>query len=133
MEKFNSSLKKKLKSISRPVSGLIFQSKYKIKNLKKFKGKKLLAFAGIGKPENFFRLLRENGLKVKHEVSFPDHYNYERIEIKNLIELAKERKLKLVTTEKDYFRIKDLGFKKIDYVSIDLKINKYNSFEKEVL
>ena len=46
---------------------------------------------------------------------------------------AKERKLKLVTTEKDYFRIKDLGFKKFDYVSIDLKINKYNSFEKEVL
>ena len=75
--KRNSSFEKKLKSISSNIK--IFQSKYKIKNLKKFKGKKLLAFAGIGNPENFFRLLRENGLKVKHEVSFPDHYNYERI------------------------------------------------------
>ena len=32
----------------------------------------------------------------------------------------------LITTEKDYFRIKDLGFDKIQYLKIELKI-----FEKE--
>ena len=47
--------------------------------------------------------------------------------------LAKEKGLKLITTEKDYFRIKQLGFKKIDYVSVNLKIINFKNFEKELL
>ena len=121
----------KLKSISDSIE--IFQSKYEIKNLKRLKGKKILAFAGIGNPNNFFKLLKEHGLKIKQEISFPDHYNYKKSEVKNLILLAKEKGLKLITTEKDYFRIKQLGFKKIDYVSVNLKIINFKNFEKELL
>ena len=121
----------KLKSISDSIE--IFQSKYEIKNLKRLKGKKILAFAGIGNPNNFFKLLKEHGLKIKQEISFPDHYNYKKSEVKNLMLLAKEKGLKLITTEKDYFRIKQLGFKKIDYVSVNLKIINFKSFEKELL
>ena len=121
----------KLKSISDSIE--IFQSKYEIKNLKRLKGKKILAFAGIGNPNNFFKLLKEHGLKIKQEISFPDHYNYKKSEVKNLMLLAKEKGLKLITTEKDYFRVKQLGFKKIDYVSVNLKIINFKSFEKELL
>ena len=121
----------KLKSISDSIE--IFQSKYEIKNLKRLKGKKILAFAGIGNPNNFFKLLKEHGLKIKQEISFPDHYNYKKSEVKNLMLLAKEKGLKLITTEKDYFRIKQLGFKKIDYVSVNLKIINFKNFEKELL
>ena len=46
---------------------------------------------------------------------------------------AKKKGLELITTEKDYFRIKRLGFKKIDYVTVDLKIINYKSFERELL
>ena len=53
----------------------------------RFKGKKLLAFAGIGNPGNFFRLLRDYGLKTKDEISFPDHYNYTKEELKNYLNL----------------------------------------------
>ena len=129
--KRNIPFEKKLKSISDSIE--IFQSKYEIKNLKRMRGKKILAFAGIGNPKNFFKLLRENGLKIKQEISFPDHYNYKKSEVKNLMLLAKEKGLKLITTEKDYFRIKQLGFKKIDYVSVNLKIINFKSFEKELL
>ena len=129
--KRNILFEKKLKSISDSIE--IFQSKYEIKNLKRMRGKKILAFAGIGNPKNFFKLLRENGLKIKQEISFPDHYNYKKSEVKNLMLLAKEKGLKLITTEKDYFRIKQLGFKKIDYVSVNLKIINFKSFEKELL
>ena len=129
--KRNIPFEKKLKSVSESIE--IYQSKYEIKNLKKFRGKKILAFAGIGNPESFFRLLKDSGLKIKQEISFPDHYNYKRNEIENLIFKAKEKGLKLVTTEKDYFRIKQLGFKKINYVSVNLKIINYKSFEKELL
>ena len=129
--KRNIAFEKKLKSISSNIE--IYQSKYVIKNLKKFRGKKILAFAGIGNPESFFSLLRENGLKVKQEISYPDHYNYTRSEIENLISKAKDKDLTLLTTEKDFFRIERSGLKKINYVSVDLKILNYKSFEKELL
>ena len=77
--------------------------------------------------------MKDNGLKVKQEISFPDHYNYTKKEIENLISKAKEEGLTLLTTEKDFFRIKRSGFKKINYVSVDLKIINNKSFEKELL
>jgi len=127
----NIAFEKKLKSISSNIE--IYQSKYVIKNLKRFRGKKILAFAGIGNPQNFFDLLRDNGLKVKKEISFPDHYNYTKKEIENLISKAKDEALTLLTTEKDFFRIKKSGIKNINYVSVELKISNYKSFEKELL
>ena len=129
--KRNILFEKKLKSMSDSIE--IFQSKYEIKNLKRLRGKKILAFAGIGNPKNFFKLLRENGLKIKQEISFPDHYNYKRKEIENLMLLAKEKRLELITTEKDFFRIKQLGFRKMNYISVNLKIINYRGFEKELL
>ncbi len=129
--KRNITFERKLKSISNTIE--IFQSRYIIKNLKKFRRKKILAFAGIGNPENFFKLLRENGLKVKQEISFPDHYNYTKTEIKNLIFKAEEEGLTLLTTEKDFFRLKRSGFRKINYISVNLKILNNKSFEKVLL
>ncbi len=129
--KRNIAFEKKLKSISNNIE--IFQSKYVIKNLKRLRGKKILAFAGIGNPENFFDLLRDNGLKVRKEISFPDHYNYTKKEIENLISKAKDGALTLLTTEKDFFRIKKFGIKNINYVSVELKISNDKSFEKELL
>ena len=129
--KRNIAFEKKLKSISNNIE--IYQSKYIIKNLKKFKTKKILAFAGIGSPENFFRLLKDNGLKVKREISFPDHYNYTKKEIENLILKAKEEGLTVLTTEKDFFRIKRSGIRNLNYVSVDLKIINDKSFVKELL
>ena len=127
----NLSFEKKLKSISSNIE--IYQSKYEIKNLKKFKGKQVMAFAGIGSPEKFFDLLKDNGLKVKKEISFPDHYHYSKNEIKNMILKSREKGLKLITTEKDFYRIKQLGLGKINFVSVELKIKNYKSFEKELL
>ena len=129
--KKNISFEKELKLISNNIR--IYQSKYIIKNIKKFKGKKIFAFAGIGNPDSFFNLLKESGLNIKDRVSFPDHYNYTKNEILDLILRAKKEKLKLITTEKDFYRIKKFGLKKVDYVSIELRIKNYNSFIKEVL
>ncbi len=129
--KRNVNFEKKLKLISNNIK--IFYSKYEIKKIGKYKDKNILAFAGIGNPNNFFSLLKNNGLKLKEKVSFPDHYPYTKNEINKMILRAKKKNLKLITTEKDYFRIKQLGLKKIDYISVELKIVKYKIFEKEII
>ncbi len=125
--KLERNIKSKLKNVK------IFYSSYIPKRIDKLKNKKILAFAGIGNPNNFFQLLKNNRLDLIKKVSFPDHYNYSKNEIMKLLNDAKEKKLTLVTTEKDYYRLKALKLKKINYISVDLKITKKTAFINEIL
>ena len=70
----NLEFENKIKKVNKDIK--IFYSTYKIKNLYKFKSKKVVAFAGIGNPSNFFKLLKENNINLKKTYSFPDHHNY---------------------------------------------------------
>jgi len=66
---------------------------------------KVLAFAGIGTPEKFFRTVKSLGARVMAEVSFPDHHPYTERDIRNLKRRALELEADLVTTEKDVVRL----------------------------
>jgi len=66
----------------------------------------LLAFAGIGDPQRFFRTLRASGLDVKAERAFPDHHPFSPEEISSLVAQAAQQELTLVTTEKDLVRLR---------------------------
>ena len=111
----------------------IFYANYYPTNIRDFKNKKLLAFAGIGAPENFFDLLEINNLDVIKKVSFPDHYKFTRTQILNIIHDAKDKKLEIVTTEKDYHRIKNYGFKDINYLKIELQMTNEKKFVDQIL
>lgn len=81
--------------------------KAKEKSLAPLKGKDVLAFAGIGRPQKFFDMLQENGIHPVKTEEFPDHYFYTRFDIEGL--LKKANGLPLVTTTKDAVKIpKDL-------------------------
>ena len=127
----NLEFEKKIKNISKNIS--IFYSEYLPTNIKDFKNKNLLAFAGIGNPENFFNLLEKNNLMLKKKIAFPDHYDYSEKELNKLIDFSLKNNLKLVTTEKDYFRIKHHKLPQIDFLNTDLEIININKFEKEVI
>ena len=62
----------------------IFYTKYKPQNINEFKNNKVAAFAGIGNPENFFNLLRDNKIDLVEEIKFPDHHKYSENELENL-------------------------------------------------
>jgi len=115
----------KIKKINENIK--IFYSKYKIKNLDKFKNKKVLAFAGIGNPSNFFELLKKNNINVKETISYPDHYNYSEEDYGFLIK-KKEQDVLLATTEKDYYRLNEKMKQSFDYVDVDLEIDNKNEF-----
>ena len=71
------------------------------------RGKRVLAFAGIGDPARFFATLRASGIDVVSERAFADHHPYSQTEIEGLIGEAKRDGLSLVTTEKDLARLRD--------------------------
>ena len=96
-----------------------FYSKYKIKNLEKIQNKEIIAFAGIGNPSNFFDLLIENNIKINKTYSFPDHHNYSE---KDFEKILGDKSRKIVTTEKDYYRMNDKQKENCDYVEVNLEI-----------
>jgi tetraacyldisaccharide 4'-kinase len=73
--------------------------------LSSLRGQRVLAFAGIGDPERFFRTLRSNGVEVAGQRAFADHHPFTQGEVEALVEEAKREALKLVTTEKDLARL----------------------------
>jgi len=133
----NIEFENKINKINKNVK--IFYSKYKITNLDKFKNKKVLAFAGIGNPSNFFELLKENNINVKKTYSYPDHHFYSVGELDGIMadrfifsdlktKKVNEQDVLLVTTEKDYSRINNYNKQFIDYVEVDLEIENKNEF-----
>jgi tetraacyldisaccharide 4'-kinase len=70
------------------------------------RGKRVLAFAGIGDPNRFFKTLRAAGIEVAAERAFSDHHPFSQNEIESLIAQAKGDALTLVTTEKDLARLR---------------------------
>ncbi len=111
----------------------IFYSRYIPKNIDIFLNKKLLAFAGIGNPENFFELLDKNKLFVEKKLIFPDHYEFNKNEIIDIIKEAKEANLKIITTEKDYCRIKKFELSEIDFLRNELQIHEDEKLIERVL
>ena len=121
----------KILSISNKVK--IFYSKYLPENIEEFKNKNLFAFAGIGNPSNFFKLLGDNNLNVQTKLAFPDHYKFSKSEIKKIVDESFKNNLELITTEKDYFRIKHYGFKNIKFLKIRLEILEKDKLINQIL
>lgn len=110
----------------------IFYTKYQLQDLNEYKEKKIICFAGIGNPINFFQLLKENKLNLLEEISFPDHYNYSKTELNNLIKKANNSNAILLTTEKDYLRIDEEYKKNINYLKIKVEMENKNKFIEEI-
>ena len=92
----------------------------------------MIAFAGIGNPNNFFDLLKENQINVVKTFEFPDHYTYTQNDLAKLKSEAKDLNASLITTEKDYMRINSINRKKINFFKISLKITNKNKLIKEL-
>ncbi len=106
----------------------IFYSSYKPVNLKDFEfDKKYLIFSGIGNPKSFKDLLIKNNFNIAKEIIFPDHFNYKLNDIKKIEKMAKDLDAKIITTEKDFVKIKKFKIENINFLKVELEIeNKEN-------
>lgn len=73
--------------------------------IERLKTKRLVAFAGIGRPQKFFDTLEQAGIELFMQATFPDHHPWKLAEIHQLIVRTQDDRLTLVTTEKDFVRM----------------------------
>jgi tetraacyldisaccharide 4'-kinase len=68
-------------------------------------GKRVFAFAGIGRPDKFFASLREAGAIIVGTAAFPDHHSYTDADATHLRARAAAAGATLATTPKDTVRL----------------------------
>ena len=108
--------------------------KYEILNLNEFeKDEKYLVFSGIGNHKTFISTIKEYGLNILKDIEFSDHYQYREYDLKKILNEAEKLNCKIITTEKDYFRIKDINKKEIKFIKTNLKILDQEKFIKSIL
>ena len=126
----NDKFEQKILNINKDLE--IFYSNYKPTNIDQFKNKKLLALAGIGNPDNFFQLMEKNNLDIKEKLIFPDHYQFTKKEVENIVEVSRNKNYQIIMTEKDFFRIKDYNIEGLKYLKVSLEINDKDRFIKRL-
>mgnify|MGYP001166389928 CR=1 FL=1 len=102
---------------------IIYTKTKLVGNYNSIKKYKLIGFAGIAHPSNFFDLLVENNFKLEKKISFPDHFKYTSEQILKIIEMAKENDFKIVTTQKDFTKIPNDLKIFIKPIEIDITFN----------
>ena len=85
---------------------------------------KFLAFSGLGNNVKFFNTLKSANYKIALTKEFEDHHNYKEHEIADLIKLANENNLKLITTEKDIVKIPKKYHLKINCLKMKIEFDK---------
>tara|TARA_B100001939_G_scaffold328297_1_gene323523 strand:+ start:2461 stop:3387 length:927 start_codon:yes stop_codon:yes gene_type:complete len=96
---------------------------YIITNLNEFdKRDKFFAFSGIGNHQTFISTAEQNGLQVKYDLEYPDHYQYKKKDIEKIYKISSELNCKIITTEKDYLRLKNFNLENIKFIKSKLKI-----------
>ncbi|MBI1206925.1 MAG: tetraacyldisaccharide 4'-kinase [Azospirillum sp.] len=81
-------------------------------------GRRVLAFAGIGRPAKFFESCAELGAEVVGTAAFPDHHPYRLDQIMALAERARGQAAVLVTTAKDALRLPEAVRTMVDVLAV---------------
>jgi tetraacyldisaccharide 4'-kinase len=84
-------------------------------------GLRLMAFAGIGRPEKFFATLRGLGASLVGARAFPDHHPFRVAELEGLRRDAERAGARLITTAKDIVRIPPVRRIGIEVLEVEIR------------
>lgn len=85
------------------------------------RGRRLIAFAGLARPEKFFEGLKENGIDPLLCVAFPDHHRFTNAELAHLENLARRYDATLLTTPKDAVRLPAAPASRVEVIGVTLQ------------
>ena len=115
-------IKEQIKRINPNIN--INSGKYTPLNIGEFdKDQNYLVFSGIGNHKTFVEMLKNNKLKIVSDLEYPDHYQYSKKDLDEIIINAKKFNAHIITTEKDYLRLENLNRNEIFYVKSSLDIS----------
>lgn len=125
-------LKKKILNVNPMIN--INVGKYIPENLDEFDIKdKYIIFSGIGNHKTFMSMMKEYSFKILKDFEFPDHYNYKHEDIGKIERWAKELDCKIVTTEKDFLRLRNMNFNNLKFIKSKLKILEEEKFIRSIV
>lgn len=103
---------------------IVIPRRIRPENLAALRGKKVFAFAGLANNEQFFAMLRENGVELTGTHGFSDHHVYTPADGAAIQQLAGGADL-TVTTEKDAVKLagRDMIPVAIEFVIIEFVID----------
>lgn len=93
-------------------------------NAERFTGQRVVAFAGIGRPEKFFNTLRGLGAELAGEYKFADHHRFTESEMAALRATAERESALLITTAKDAARLRPEARAGIDILEVRIEIGR---------
>ncbi len=121
-------IKKLLACRTRPDKCTLLRKEKRI-SIESLKGKKLIAFCGIGNPGGFSHTLEEIGADIPYLIRFRDHHRYESKDVEKLaMALNRSGADYLITTEKDAVKLKGL-FEALPILVLEIKIEWLRGFE----
>jgi tetraacyldisaccharide 4'-kinase len=119
-------------------SGLIDVKSEQIYSLSEFEGQKSLVVCGIARPFSFLKILEDCKIDITNRMLFKDHKEYNIKEVQQIRkEFYETNSYSVITTEKDYVKLKEFA-KELDdidiyYLKIELQIENSEEFDKEIL
>jgi tetraacyldisaccharide 4'-kinase len=90
-------------------------------NGERLAGMRLLAFAGIGRPEKFFAMLRTLSADLVSTRAFPDHHPFCVAELEALHRDAELSGARLITTAKDIVRVPSAQHAGIEVLDVEVR------------
>ena len=129
-------LGKKIYKASERLTGMFYANEMTLEHvadfqeLRSFSG--FIAVSAIGNPKGFYSLLESSGLCVIKKFQKQDHYRWNNTDIAGIMAFANSKKMKVITTMKDYVKIRECsGFE--GYVTdIEVIIENEADFNKTV-
>ena len=126
----NQIIENEIKKISPNIE--IIYAENRIENNEILKNKNFIAFTGIGNPYSFFNTLLNHNIKIIKQIIYPDHFQFTEKNYQLLFQEAENNNCNLITTEKDYVRIKEQFKEKVYFTKLNTLLIGKESLEKEL-
>jgi tetraacyldisaccharide 4'-kinase len=103
--------------------GVVIRARLRPVSEQNLGGKRIVAFAGIGRPEKFFAMLKALGAELVDSLAYADHHAFSKSELTRLRLLAEKSKARLMTTEKDLVRMTPAQREGIDVLPVAVEFS----------